>query len=100
MFGHFLAHAHLMASGSTVNIGNTKAGQAITSLVSSGTAWLAGLGAGGGGLMVAYHGMMRNFSGGDTQVDAHHLAAMKKVLVGTGVVVGSAGLAHFAAGLF
>lgn len=99
MFGHFLGHAHYLASG-TVNIGNTKAGQAITGLIGSSTTWLAGLGVGGGAMMIGYHGLMRTFSGGDAQTDAHHLAAMKKVLVGTGVVVGSAGLAHFAAGLF
>lgn len=99
MFGPLLSHGHYLAAGAP-NLGATKAGQAITGLIGSGTTWLAGLGAGGGALMIGYHGMMRILSGGDAQTDAHHLAAMKKVIVGTGVVVGSAGLAHFAAGLF
>jgi len=88
----------LVAAG--VNIANTKAAQTINSLVASATAWLAGLSATGGGLMIGYHALMRNFSGGDAATDAHHLQAMKKVLVGTAIATGAAGLAHFAAGLF
>lgn len=93
-----IGHAHLMAS--TVNIGSTKAGQTISSLITGLGGWVAGLGIPGGGLMVAYHAIMRNFSGGDAQTDAHHLSAMKKVIVGTCVVAGAGGLAHFAGGLF
>ncbi len=88
----------LVAAG--VNIANTKAAQTITALISSATGWLAGLAATGGGLMIGYHALMRNFSGGDAQTDAHHLQAMKKVLVGTAIATGAADLAHFAAGLF
>ena len=44
--------------------------------------------------------IMWNFSGGDASVDAHHLAAMKKVAVGTALVVGAGGIAHFMGGLF
>lgn len=89
---------HLMAAGP--NIGSTKAATAITGLVSSASGWLAGLGGTGGGLMIGYHALMRNFSGGDAQTDAHHLSAMKKVIVGTAIVVGAGGIAHFSAGLF
>nr|WP_281042023.1 hypothetical protein [Sulfobacillus thermotolerans] len=43
---------------------------------------------------------MRNLSGGDGATDAHHLQAMKKVIVGTAIVAGAGGIAHFAGGLF
>jgi hypothetical protein len=88
----------LVAAG--VNIANTKAAQTITSLVASATAWLAGLAATGVGLMIGDHALMRNFSGGDAATDAHHLQAMKKVLVGTVIATAAADLAHFAATLF
>ena len=58
---------------------------------------IMGLGGGGGGLMFAYHALMRNLSGGDQQVDAHHLSAMKKVGVGTVLVVCAGAIAHFGA---
>lgn len=95
MFG--IGQHVLMAS---TNIASTKAASAISGLVSSSSAWIAGLGAAGGGLMIGYHALMRNFSGGDAQTDAHHLAGMKKVIVGTAIVVGAGSLAHFAGGLF
>ena len=105
MFG--LLHHIYLAGGTTgttgavtSSIGSTKAGQAISSLVSSSGTWIAGLGIPAGGLMIAYHAVMRNFSGGDASVDAHHLAAMKKVAVGTALVVGAGGIAHFMGGLF
>lgn len=82
------------------NIATTTAGQAISGMLSSTGTWIAGLGVPAGGLMVAYHAIMRNMSGGDAQVDAHHLAAMKKVIVGTVLVAGAGGIAHFAGGLF
>ncbi len=97
MFG--LLHHTYLAAGTT-SIASTKAGQAISSLVSSTGTWVAGLGIPGGGLMIAYHAILRNFSGGDASVDAHHLAAMKKVAVGTALVVGAGGIAHFMGGLF
>ena len=58
---------------------------------------IMGLGGVGGGLMLGYHGLMRNLSGGDQQVDAHHLSAMKKVGVGTVLVVCAGAIAHFGA---
>ncbi|MCY0886097.1 MAG: hypothetical protein OWV35_09485 [Firmicutes bacterium] len=88
----------LLASG--VNIANTKAASTISSLITSAGTWIAGLGVSAGGLMVAYHALMRNLSGGDGATDAHHLQAMKKVIVGTAIVAGAGGLAHFAGGLF
>ncbi len=97
MFG--LLHHTYLAAGTT-NIASTKAGQAITSLITSTGGWLAGLGMPAGGLMIGYHAIMRNLSGGDASVDAHHLAAMKKVAVGTALVVGAGGIAHFMGGLF
>ena len=93
-----IGHMHLMAG--TVNLGATKAGKTISSLVTNAGGWIAGLGVPAGGLMVAYHAVMRNLSGGDAQTDAHHLAAMKKVIVGTAVIAGAGGIAHFAGGLF
>lgn len=90
-------HVYLAAAPS---IANTKAGQAVSGLITSTGTWIAGLGIPAGGLMVAYHAIMRNMSGGDAQVDAHHLAAMKKVIVGTVLVAGAGGIAHFAGGLF
>ena len=104
MFGllhHFyLAQGTTGTTGAASSISGTKAGQAISSLVSSSGTWIAGLGIPAGGLMIAYHAIMRNFSGGDASVDAHHLAAMKKVAVGTALVVGAGGIAHFMGGLF
>lgn len=102
MFGSLHSLHHLVLAGGAVtnNIGNTKAGQAISGLISSGGTWVGGLGVAGGGLMVAYHAILRNFSGGDGATDAHHLGQIKKVIVGTAVVAGAGGLAHFAGGLF
>ena len=91
---------HVLLASGTVNIANTKAGSTISSLVTSLGGWVAGLGVPAGGLMVAYHAVMRTFSGGDAQTDAHHLAAMKKVLWGTAVVAGAGGIATFAGHLF
>lgn len=93
-----IGHMHLMAS--TINIGSTKAGKTISSLTTNLGGWLAGLAIPGGGLMIGYHALMRTFSGGDAQTDAHHLSAMKKVIVGTAIVAGAGGIAHFAGGLF
>lgn len=76
-------------------IANTKAGSAISGLISSSAAWLVGLAIPAGGLMIGYHAVMRNMSGGDAQTDAHHLSAIKKVAVGTALVAGAAGIAHF-----
>ena len=98
MFG--LLHHTYLAAGTVGNIGSTRAGQAISNLITSTGGWVAGLGIPAGGLMIGYHAMMRNLSGGDASVDAHHLAAMKKVAVGTALVVGAGGIAHFMGGLF
>ena len=93
-----LHHTYLAAGATTIS--STKAGQAISNLISSTGGWVAGLGIPAGGLMIGYHAMMRNLSGGDPSVDGHHLAAMKKVAVGTALVVGAGGIAHFMGGLF
>lgn len=85
---------------SNPNIGQTQAAQTISNLITSAGTWISGLGVAGGGMMVAYHALMRNLSGGDAATDAHHLQAMKKVLVGTAIVAAAGGLAHFAGGLF
>ena len=99
MFGLF--HHTYLAAGTTVgNIGATKAGQAISNLITSTGGWIAGLGIPAGGLMIGYHAMMRNLSGGDASVEAHHLQSMKKVAVGTALVVGAGGIAHFVGSLF
>lgn len=96
MFGT-LHHIYLAAAP---NIATTRAGRAISGLISSTGTWIAGLGIPAGGLMFGYHAIMRTLSGGDAQVDAHHLAAMKKVAIGTALVVGAGGIAHFAGSLF
>ncbi len=93
-------HVIYFAAATTTNIGATKAGQAISGLMGSAGTWISGLGITGGGLMVGYHALMRNLSGGDGATDAHHLQAMKKVIVGTAIVAGAGGIAHFAGGLF
>nr|WP_031942655.1 hypothetical protein [Sulfobacillus thermotolerans]AEP14288.1 putative conjugation protein [Sulfobacillus thermotolerans] len=93
-------HVIYLATAATTNVGATKAGQAISSLMGSAGTWISGLGITGGGLMIAYHALMRNLSGGDGATDAHHLQAMKKVIVGTAIVAGAGGIAHFAGGLF
>lgn len=93
-----MGHVHLLAAG--VNIGSTKAAKTVSSLVTGLGGWIGGLAIPAGGLMVAYHGVMRMIGGGDAQTDAHHLAAMKKVLWGTALVAGAGGLAHFMGGLF
>lgn len=56
---------------------------------------IMGLGSVAGGLMLGYHALMRNLSGGDPQVDAQHLNAMKKVGVGTVLIVCAGAIAHF-----
>lgn len=58
---------------------------------------IMGLGGVGGGLMIGYHALMRNMSGGDQSADAQHLSAMKKVGVGTVLVVCAGAIAHFGA---
>lgn len=96
MFGT-LHHIYLAAAPT---IANTAAGQAISGFLASTGTWIAGLGVPAGGLMFGYHAIMRTMSGGDAQTDAHHLAAMKKVAIGTALVVGAGGIAHFAGSLF
>lgn len=65
------------------------------------TGWVTGLAAVGGGLMFAYHALMGHvFSGGDPQVQATHQASMRKVLIGTVLVVAASGIAHFLVGMF
>ncbi len=92
-------HAKILLA-SAPNIGQTKAGTAISGLMNSAGTWIAGLGVSGGALMVGYHALMRNLSGGDGATDAHHLQGIKKVVIGTAIVAGAGGIAHFAGGLF
>lgn len=87
--------AHHIYTAAAPNIATSPAGQAVSGFISGTGSWIAGLGVPAGGLMFAYHAIMRNMSGGDAQVDAHHLAAMKKVAIGTALVVGAGGIAHF-----
>lgn len=58
-------------------------------LISAATGWITGLAVAGGGLMVAYHAVLRNFEEDPSRV-AHHNQSMKKVLLGT-VIAGGAG---------
>ncbi|MDA8205736.1 MAG: hypothetical protein M0Z36_06690 [Thermaerobacter sp.] len=79
-------------SGISTAMGNVKG------LLASLGNGVMGVGAAGGGLMFGYHALMRNMSGGDGQADAQHLAGMKKVAVGTALVVCAGAIGHFAAG--
>ena len=91
---------HEMLLAASANLGSTKAAQTVTTLTTSAGSYIMGLGATGGGLMIGYHALMRNLSGGDQQADAHHLQSIKKVAVGTALVVGAGGIAHFVGGIF
>ena len=71
----------------------------LTTLLSSAGGWISGLGVVGGGTMLGYHALSRNLNDDPQQV-AHHTASMKKVLVGTAIIVAAGGLAHFVAGAF
>jgi hypothetical protein len=70
----------------------------VKGLLGTATNGIMGVGGIGGALMIGYHALMRNLSGGDQSVDAHHLSAIKKVAVGTAVVVCAGAIGHFAAG--
>jgi hypothetical protein len=67
----------------------------ILATLKSGVTAVGGLGTAGGGLMVAYHALARNLND-DPQSVAHHTASIKKVLVGTAIVMGSGLLASVA----
>ncbi len=69
----------------------------VRGLLASAGNGIMGLGGVGGGLMIGYHALMRNMSGGDQSADAQHLSAMKKVGVGTVLVVCAGAIAHFGA---
>jgi len=69
----------------------------VQKLLSAAGNGIMGLGGVGGGLMIGYHALMRNMSGGDQSADAQHLSAMKKVGVGTVLVVCAGAIAHFGA---
>ncbi len=56
---------------------------------------VTGLGTAGGGFMTAYHALARNLND-DPQSVSHHTASIKKVLVGTAIVMGSGLLASVA----
>jgi hypothetical protein len=73
----------------------------LQSFLGTATGWVTGLAAAGGGLMFGYHALMGHvFSGGDPQVQAVHQASMRRVLIGTVLVVAASGIAHFVAGFF
>ncbi len=81
------------AAGSTNFEGN------ISSLITSTSTWVCGLSAGSGGLMTAYHAIMRNLND-DPQAVAHHTGSMKKVLVGTAIATGASGLVGIVSSAF
>lgn len=58
-----------------------------TMLTSAGQ-WIAGIATAGGGTLLGYHALSRNFVE-DPQMVAHHTASMRKVVVGTIIVVAS-----------
>ncbi len=60
-------------------------------LITSASGWISGLALTGGGAMLAYHGLARNFETDPSKV-AQHNQSMKKVLAGTAIVGGSTGI--------
>ena len=52
--------------------------------------WIAGIATAGGGTLLGYHALSRNFVEDPQMVD-HHTSSMRKVVVGT-VIVMAAGL--------
>lgn len=50
--------------------------------------WIAGIATVGGGTLLGYHALARNFVE-DPQMVAHHTASMRKVIVGTIIVIAS-----------
>jgi hypothetical protein len=71
----------------------------ITNLISTTSTWTCGLSAGAGGLMMAYHAVMRNLND-DPQAVAHHTGSMKKVLTGTAIATGSTGIVAIVSSAF
>ncbi len=63
----------------------------IGSTVKAASGWISGLAIAGGGSMMAYHGLARNFETDPSKV-AQHTQNMKKVIVGTAIVGGSTGI--------
>lgn len=53
----------------------------------------------GGGLMIAYHAIMRNLND-DPQSVSHHTGSMKKVGIGTAIATGASGLTNVITGAF
>ncbi len=60
-------------------------------LITTASGWISGLAVAGGGAMLGYHALARNFETDPSHV-AQHNQAMKKVLVGTAIVGGSTGI--------
>ncbi len=63
----------------------------IQNTVTAASGWISGLAIAGGGSMMAYHGLARNFETDPSKV-AQHTQSMKKVIVGTAIVGGSTGI--------
>lgn len=63
----------------------------LTNLITSASGWISGLALAGGGAMLAYHGLARNFETDPSKI-AQHNQHMKKVLAGTAIVGGSTGI--------
>lgn len=59
--------------------------------ITTASGWISGLAVGGGGAMMGYHGLVRNFEEDPSRV-AHHNQSMKKILVGTAIVGGAGGI--------
>lgn len=70
----------------------------IKTTLQSASTGVGGLGTVGGGLMTAYHALMRNLND-DPQSVAHHTASIKKVLVGTAIIAGASVITGLAAGI-
>jgi hypothetical protein len=70
-----------------------------TNLLNAAGGWISGLGAAGGGTMVGYHALMRNLND-DPQSVAHHTASMKKVIVGSVIIVAAGAIVKLVTGYF
>lgn len=63
----------------------------LQTLITTATGWISGLAVAGGGAMLAYHALARNFETDPSKI-AQHNQHMKKVLMGTAIVGGSTGI--------
>ncbi len=93
VFLFVLALLALLLLGATAAFAADSAGFVtnIQTLISQASGWVCGLAGGAGGLMTAYHAVMRNLND-DPQAVAHHTGSMKKVLTGTAIACGASGI--------